>query len=146
MNKKEGVSMVALVITIVVILIIIAIGINNGVYQNIQETYFTKIYSEMNDLSKAVSQRKLLNEMDKTKYALVGEQLSESNSQTIDNIRYGNGFWIINTDVDRKELKLEKVENDYIVNYDTGEVISFLPIVRDSMVFYTLSSIKEYIQ
>lgn len=144
MKKNNGVSLITLVITIVVILILAGASIYYGTRENLNTAYSTDMYTELLNVSEATKQRYLTNRMDDNRYPYVGTPLTESNPKVVNNITYGDGWYLL-TPEQSVELNLENVTNEYIINYLTGEVISLKPIVHDDEEYYTLDDLKEVI-
>ena len=71
MKKKEGISLISLVITIVVIIILVGMSIYNGISKNLDETGNTMNYNEIFEVSEAVSQRSLFNRLNPKTYELI---------------------------------------------------------------------------
>ena len=144
MKKNRGISLIALVVTIVVMLILAGVSIYYGPRENIQTAYSADMYTEILNVSEATQQRYLTNRMDANRYPYVGTALSDSDPKIINSISYGNGWYLI-TPEQTLELNLENVENEYIVNYLTGEVVSLKPIIHDDEEYFTLNDLKQVI-
>lgn len=144
MKKNNGISLIALVVTIVVMLILAGVSIYYGTRENIDTAYTTDMYTELLNVSEAAQQRFLTNRMDAKRYPYVGTPLTEANPTVVNNISYGDGWYLL-TPEQSVELNLENVENEYIINYLTGEVVSLKPIIHDDEEYYTLSDLKPII-
>lgn len=139
-RNHRGVSLITLVVTIMVIIILAGVTINYGLNQNIDKTSETLNINEIFDVSESVAQRSLMNRLDSSRYALVGTPLTTS--KTVNKVTYGDGWYELNSS-NYSELSLENIKGKYLINYDTGEVVSLSPIYYQNKEYYTASSIKE---
>lgn len=154
MKKKEGISLISLVITIVIIIILASISIYNGLRENLDETGNTMDYNEIFEVSDAIAQRALFNRLNAETYKLVGESgefdtIVEQNSgdERVEvNKTYSteDGWYLIDSD-SSKALNLEKVRRKYLVNYETGEVVSLVPIYYEGVKYYTSDELRDAI-
>lgn len=154
MKKKDGISLISLVITIVIIIILASISIYNGLRENIDETENTMDYNEIFDVSDAVAQRALFNRFNSDTYKLIGESgefetVVEQNSgdERVEvNKKYStaDGWYLIDSD-SSKALNLEKVRRKYLVNYATNEVVSLAPIYYEGNKYYTADELRDAI-
>ncbi len=144
MKKNEGISLIALVVTIVVMIILAGVSIFYGTRENISTAYETDMYTEILNVSDAAYQRSITNRLDSVRYPFVGTPLTDAAPQVVNNVSYGEGWYLLKV-TDHAELGLENVENEYIVNYLTGEVVSVKPIIYDDEEYYTSNEIKQII-
>ena len=152
MKKTQGVSLITLVITIVVIIILAGISIYNGILKNVTETENTMDYNEIFEVSEAVNQRALLHRLNANSYQLIGT----TGDFSVDIITYSgdteikktelysssNGWYQI-TENDSPYLNLEKVRKTYLINYNTGEVVSPEAITYENKKYFTASSLRN---
>lgn len=154
MKKSKGISLISLVITIVVLIILIGISIYNGLQENIDEAGNTMDYNEIFEVSEAVAQRALFNRLNAETYKLVGEsgeftvtieQLSGDEKVEIEK-KYvsSEGWYKIDADNSR-DLNLEKVRRSYLVNYETSEVVSLVPIYYEGNKYFTADDLRDAI-
>lgn len=144
MKKNKGISLIALVVTIVVMIILAGVSIFYGTRENITTAYETDMYTEILNVSDAAYQRSITNRLDSVRYPFVGTPLTDATPQIVNNVSYGDGWYLLKV-ADHIELGLENVENEYIVNYLTGEVVSVKPIIYDDEEYYTSNEIKHII-
>lgn len=148
MNKKyrnnHGVSLITLVVTIVVIIILAGITIYYGLNQNIDKTSEAMALNEIFEVSEAVAQRRLMKRLNESKYPAVGNELTDSSAETVDGIEYGSGWYLIDSN-SSAALNLENINGKYLINYDTGEVVSVSPIYYQDHELYTASAIREIV-
>ena len=119
MNVKsnDGISLVALIITIVILLIISTVSITAGRYQ-----YSKYTDSVLEDELKIV-QTTIYNQYEKymllkDSSLLVGTACDENGNED------ENGEYKLLTPADLKTIGIDKAKDTYIVNYKTGEVIN----------------------
>lgn len=144
MKENKGISLITLVITIVMMIILAGITVYYGVQQNIDTAYETDRYTEMKNVSEAVQQRSLTNRIDPNRYKYVGTELSNSSSKVVNNITYGDGWYLL-TPEESTKLSLESIEKEYLINYMTGEVVSIEPIIYDENEYYSYNDLKNVV-
>ena len=155
MKKSQGISLISLVITIVVIIILAGMSIYRGLNDNVDEAGNTMNYNEIFEVSEAVAQRALFNKLNPNSYDLVGETretfiVTFEEISGDEDIEYDreykseDGWYLINKN-NSSQLNLEKVRREYLVNYDTGEVISFEPITYSGDKYQTASDLRDAI-
>ena len=144
MKKNNGISLISLVVTIVVVLILAGVSIYYGTRENIDQAYTTDMYTEIMNVSEATQQRFLTNRIDSNRYPYVGTPLTADEPKVVNNVSYGEGWYFL-TPEQSIDLNLENVENEYIINYLTGEVISIKPIIYEDEEYYTSNELKEVI-
>lgn len=148
MNKKHGVTMINLVITILVIIILVTIVLSTGL-RSISETQNTRIEMEIRNLKDAVSNRMVKNEKNPEKYPLIGNKIDDlseflnyvdglsdeerekvTKNLTSDRLEY---YRIIDNNA-AAALGVESVTNThfYIVDYLTGNVFGCIDIEKMS--------------
>lgn len=142
MRNNKGISLITLIITIVVLIILAGIGIYTGYTSNVRKATFTKIYSEMKEISSAVKQREMENKLDNIKYPYLGEKLTDDDFIQINGVNYGSGYYLV-TSEQIVSLGVSNVDRDYIVNYSTGEVVSKEPIYIENQPLYTLEDLIQ---
>ena len=129
--KEQGITLIALVITIIVLLILAGVSIamltgNNGILTQAQRAKeLTEISSEEEYINLLIIEHQMDNNI------TYGEQLKELQFNTVENTTsildaetgttYANGWYYLQPeDVDEYELK-----NSYIIDYETGEFVRF---------------------
>lgn len=138
LRKTNGVTLVALIITVILLLIISGISIT-GTLRGHKETKEASQISELNMIQHAILERYTKAQL--TKEELPGTTITENDVQTIiDEINDITGENITLKGTEYKELSisdLEKLgvtneEDTFIVNYKTGEVINATKKVTES--------------
>ena len=144
--KYKGVSLIALIITIIVIIILAGIVINNFIDSGAQDKALkAKILEEFIQIEDAV---KLRGQIEfKTApdiYPLEGRALSTSGGDTITirGIVYGDGYHYLSK-ADASRLGVSSVMHEYVVNYETGEVITVDPYFINDKDIYTRKELIE---
>ena len=145
MKKNSGVSIITLVITIVVLIILAGVVIYNGANQNVEKTSQTVTFNEIINVSEATAQRSFMNKLSTTKYPYVGKELTDSEPEIINNVRYGDGWYKLEKKEEYNELSLENILGSYVVNYTTGEVVSVNPILYEDEEYFTSTDIKKIV-
>jgi type II secretory pathway pseudopilin PulG len=131
-RKNQGITLVALVITIIILLIIAGISVT-GTIRGIDETNESKQISELYMIQHAILERYTKSQL--TKEELPGTQIQKNEVQGIIdeiNLKTENTITLKGNETDYKELTqldlenlgIENVTDTYIVNYKTGEVIN----------------------
>lgn len=142
-KNNNGVSLVSLVITIIVIVIIAGIAFLNGFTEDIDEATVAKMFNEFVEVENAISQRGYENKLDSEAYPYeASEKYTETNSITINNVKYGEGYHLV-TPTDLEKLNVTSVSRDYVVNYSTGEVVLKEPFYLDDKKVYTKKDLLE---
>lgn len=147
LKNQKGITLIALVVIIVVLLILAGITINMGT-QSIKDSREDTLLSELGMVQNAILQRKTKADLtdeaypgDKIDIATVNSVIAEINSQqTGEDIELKdnsegkeNNYYLLTTSNNGlNNLGITKSENEYIVNYETGEVINFTTKVTES--------------
>lgn len=140
-QNEKGITLIVLIITIIIMIIIAGITITLGT-EGIKESKDNKLITELGIINHALLQRK-------TKANLTGEvypgtsytNLSEIMT-IVDDINSRNSeervilkdtnavnYYLVTKDNGLKELGINSAEDEYIVNYETGEVINKTTLV-----------------
>ena len=144
-RKKNGITLVALVITIVLLLIIAGISIT-GTIRGEKQTKESVAVSELNMVQHAILERKTKAQL--TKEELPGQSVTSTQiQQVIDEIEKKSGttislkgntedYKLLNAEA-LQDLGMENYKSEYIVNYSTGEVIDItIQVTEDGEVLY----------
>ena len=138
MNTQTGVTLIALVVTIIILIIIAGITVGSGI-SGVKQTRENRLLTELNMLNHAILERY-------TKASLTGEDypgvktteagidldtvLSEMATHSGLNITRKdsndeNYYYLTKDNGGLADLGITKAEDEYIVNYETGEVINY---------------------
>ena len=121
MKSNHGVSMIELVIVMIIMVLLVFFAVFNG-SESVEKAEATEIYSEMSNIQKAVNG------------AIIQKELERSGDDWIEGFYdevSGDGWYIIygqktagyeNSKV-RKKLDMDVIKRDYLVNYETGEIM-----------------------
>lgn len=142
MKSNKGISLISLIITIVVMLILSGIVIFNTWDNQVNKATFTKVYNEMQEVTTAVQQRHAAHRIDSVVYPYVGTPYTDAAPIEIKGIKYGDGYYLVTAN-DLSTLGIRSAMRDYIVNYNTGEVISKEPIYLEEQIVYTIDELLQ---
>ncbi|MBR1373711.1 hypothetical protein IJ556_04585 [bacterium] len=146
MKNQKGISLITLIVTIIVIIILAAIFINYSFNNTLDSASFTRRVSEMSEVYDAIVQRGIEHKLDEDLYPYVGTKLTDAEPQVVNGVTYGDGYYYIETKQQKTDLKLERVVNNYIANYETGEVVSTIKIEYEGKDYYTLADVAGAVQ
>jgi len=121
MKKNSGISMIELVIVMVILLIIATLAIFNGT-NSIQKAEATELYEEMTNMKNAISGVILQRDLEGGNEAWLEEYYDESLGNDWYLI-YGMGESGYETSNVREKLDMDTIKRNYMVNYETGEVM-----------------------
>lgn len=149
MKNQKGITLITLVITIVILIIITGVVTYNGL-KAVNTSQKTAFISELEMIQAKVNviyeERKASTEKVEY-YNLIGQDIS-----IIDQIRINealgqtnkDGFKFFNPD-DLKNLDLDNINQEVLINYDTREVVSLNGFTIDGVKYYKLKDIPNYI-
>lgn len=152
MKKSDGITLISLIVTIIVMIILVGISVYNGLTENLDQTSNTMDYNEIFEVSEAVAQRALFNKINSTSYEFVGEsgefkvemeKKSGDEEIVITQVYKTEDGWYKVTPELSTDLNLEKIRREYIVNYETNEVVSKEAIYYEENKYYTASDLKD---
>lgn len=141
MRNNKGISIITLIFTIIIIIIISSIVFYYGFSKNVDKAVFTKIYTEMQEISTAVQKRNAENRINSSSYPYIGTELNEP--IVINGIEYGKGYYKVTPQEMETGLGIKNASRDYIVNYSTGEVIAKEAIIMNERELFTLQELIE---
>ncbi len=147
-KKQKGITLIALVITIIVLLILAGITINMSA-RGTQESEEDVLLSELGMIQNAILQRKT--KADLTGESYPGETItkagiklddvianinankaSEEDTITRKDTNDGHYYVLTNSNNGFRDLEIKSAKDEYIVNYETGEVINYTTNVTES--------------
>ena len=147
-KNQKGITLIALVITIIVLLILAGITINMSV-RGTQESEEDVLLSELGMIQNAILQRKT--KADLTRESYPGETITKAGinlDNVIANINAnkateedmvtrkdtndGHYYVLTNSNNGFRNLGIKSAKDEYIVNYETGEVINYTTNVTES--------------
>lgn len=126
MKKNRGISMIELVIVIIIMILIASFAFFAG-NSSLDKAEATEIYTDMSNMVKAVSGVMLQREL--------GEE-DDTWLQDYYDKDLGNGWYEIYgindegyaTSTVKEKLELDTIKRNYMVNYETGEVMLSKPV------------------
>lgn len=143
MKNNKGISLISLIITIIVIIIIASIVFYTGYNKNLNKASVVKMHNEMQEITIAVQQRAASHKLNNDAYPYAGTKLTDETAITIGGIKYGEGYYLATAEEIESILGVDNVSRAYLLNYDTGEIISKEPLYLEGKEAYTLNDIIE---
>ena len=127
MKREDGITLIALIMTIIIIMILATACISGVILSN-KESKSGVAKTELTMVQNAILQRKTQADLTKVDYEdLPGRNISKSEVQQIAkdvNLKGDDGDYKLLDQNSFKELGITNVTDSYIVNYETGEVIN----------------------
>lgn len=148
MRNEKGITLISLVIIIIVMLIIAGIVTYSGT-ETIYKSKKVAFISEMEIIQGKVNtiyEKRKLNQEDKEYYNNLGQEISVIETNKINTIlgdSSSDGFRYFSKD-NLKELDIQNINQDVIINFDTREVISIDGIEIEGIIYYKLKDIPNY--
>ncbi len=145
MNKKSGVTLVALVVTIIVMALIATIIVVQTDETN-EETSVLEFVNQMKQIEVAVENERYKKE-ENTSYTYKGTLISTPvtvGTQTYPSVT-NTGNWYNVTQNELESIGIKLIPGDYIINYDTLKVISVSGIKYKDIMYYTLYDILQVV-
>jgi Tfp pilus assembly protein PilE len=127
-NNEKGITLVALVITIIVLLILVSVSISAG-KSSIKEASDDTQFTELKEVQTAIAEKKMKEDLlSSGDFNLPGTKATQEQLESIVNELNANAeltgdFYILDTE-DLKELGITNTTDEFIVNYETYEVIN----------------------
>ena len=152
-TNEKGITLIALIVTIVVLLILASVSIamltgENGMLTQAKDA---KIVTEISAVKEAVRLKKnemeiYINAEEEKNVEKIGTAYTNENPYGPINIWgydtvFGEGWYKLNKE-DLKELGIDNTQNEYIVNYDNGYVISTEKFKFNGKETYTIDEVK----
>lgn len=132
-NKQNGITIVALVITVVILLIISSVGVNMGL-RGVNSAKDSKLTSELEMVQHAVLEQYTKYKMTKDIVYLVGNKITNEEAKayaedlgiTLVNIpdTYSNKDYYRLDKASLTSIGIKDATDEYIINYVTGEVMN----------------------
>ncbi|MCI8352471.1 MAG: LamG domain-containing protein [Clostridia bacterium] len=149
MKNQKGITLITLVITIVILIIITGVVTYNGL-EAVNTSQKTAFISELEMIQAKVNviyeERKASTEKIEY-YNLIGQDLSNIDQARI-NEALGQtskeGFKFFNSG-DLKDLDLDNINQEVLINYDTREVVSLNGFEIEGIRYYKLKDIPNYL-
>lgn len=144
-NSSSGVTLIALAITIIVLLIIAGVSVTIGMSSS-KQAKENKLITELGMINHAVLERYTKAKLTKEEYpgvkvsetgididAVISDISSQSGqSITKKDTNKDNYYYLSNSNNGLRDLGIKDAEDEYIVNYETGEVINYTTRVTNT--------------
>ena len=145
MNNNKGITIITLIITIIVIVIISVFTINKGLNENLSNADQYKTLNNVSLLIDAVENRKALHKLNPSNYGYIGDNEFDSKVIGSNTYRSSDGWYNIQSNDELQELGVENISGTYLVNYNTGKVVSVEGIQYNGVDYYILNDLKQAI-
>lgn len=148
MIKEKGITLISLVITIIVMLII-AGTVTVSSLDSVRSAKRTAFITELEMIQEKVNtiyEKRKLNSEDVTYYDSLGQDISNVEQSTLDVILDGietDGYRYFSRE-NLKQLDLDNIEQDVIINFNTKDVASVTGLLIDGKMYYRLMDIPGY--
>ena len=148
-KDTSGITLLSLVITIVVMLILTGITITAGV-DSIQSTKRTSLIAELEMIQEKVNtiyEKRKLNEENTNYYNALGQSISSVDMEKLGEVLKETsleGYRYFSKE-DLRQLDLENMTQDVIINFDTADVVSITGVKIDEIIYYRLTDIPNYL-
>lgn len=148
LKKQTGITLISLVITIIVMIIIAGVATTAGL-SSIENAKKTSLITELEMIQEKVNticEKRKLNKEDITYYDSLGKDISSVDEEKLNVLLDGIeqiGYRYFSKE-DLKQLELDNMTQDVIINYDTRDVASISGITIDGETYYRLSDIPDY--
>ncbi len=148
MKKEEGITLTSLIITVIIMIIIAGITTTAGL-ESMRSAEKTRMMTELQIIQEKVNtiyEKRQLNKENIEYYNSLGQDLSKVNQVKLEEALNGTkpeGYRYFSKE-DLKQLDLENIEQEVIINFETRDVVSITGIPIDDSTYYRLSEIPEY--
>lgn len=145
MRSNKGVSIIELVIVMIILILIAGFAVYNGA-ESVEKAEATEIYIEISNMHKAVSGVIVQKDMEEGDAEWLKSYYDKDLGNNWYEI-YGQGMSgeYLSSNV-RKNLKMDTIKRNYIVNYDTGEVMLSSPVSLFGSSVRTYDSIRALVE
>lgn len=137
MKENRGISLIELVIVMIIMILIISFAVYSGI-DSINKSEATELYEEMNSMVSAVNGIMIKKELGEYDDAWLADYYDED---------LLNGWYLIKESSGTSEkLGVETLKRNYLVNFETGEVILETPVVVLETEVQTYESIRRLVE
>lgn len=150
LSSNKGITLMMLIITIIVLSILTAVTVSVG-SSTLKEMQVEAYVAKMNMVQSRVNVISQKVQEGDTSYANIGteiSELSETNKNKVANILNGissDGFKFYNQ-TDLKELGVEKIDEDVIINLNTKKIYSMVGIKYEGTTYYNQYDLPNGVQ
>lgn len=148
LKKENGITLVTLVIGIIILLILAGIATTAGL-DSIRTAKKTSMITELEMIQEKVNtiyEKRKLNQNDVTYYNSLGQDISKIDQSKINQIlgeTPKEGYCYFSAE-NLKQLDLDNISQDVIINFDTKDVVSITGIVIGDTIYYRLTDMPDY--
>ena len=139
MRDNKGISIMSLIITIIVIIIIASITIYYGLTKNMEKATETQTLYDTYEMIDAVSSRSLVHKLNPTYYPYIGKSeytpITVGKGDQQKTYSSDDGWYLLDESSEFSELGIENVEGAFLVNYDTGSVVSVEGVMYEGVMY-----------
>lgn len=129
-TSNKGITLISLIITVIIMAIIAGISINYG-FDLIENSESNKLKSELLLVQQAVRKQYLKYDTVKDTDILKGEQINDVSSYANKlGVTLTGNYYCLNSD-NLSAIGVNDAEYEYIVDYETGEVINKTKLKND---------------
>lgn len=137
MKTNRGISLIELVIVMIIMILIISFAVYSGI-DSISKAEATELYEEMNSMVSAVNGVMVRKELGEYDDAWLANYYNED---------LQNGWYLIKADSSKSQnLGVDSLKRNYLVNFETGEVILETPVVVLETEVQTYDSIRQLVE
>lgn len=137
MKENRGISLIELVIVMIIMILIISFAVYSGI-DSIGKAEATELYEEMNSMVSAVNGVMTRKEIGDYDDAWLADYYDED---------LLNGWYLIQKNSGTSEkLGVEALKRNYLVNFETGEVILETSVVVLETEVQTYESIRHLVE
>ena len=147
MRNNKGISIMSLIIAIIVIIIIASITIYYGLTKNIEKATETQVLYDAYELIDAVASRNLVHKLNPMYYPYIGK--SEFTPVTVGKgdqqktYSSDDGWYLVDERSEFSALGMENTTGKFLVNYDSGLVISVEGVMYKGVLYHSLNDLKK---
>lgn len=148
MKKENGITLVTLVISIIILLILAGIATTAGL-DSIRTAKKTSMITELEMIQEKVNtiyEKRKLNQNDVTYYNSLGQDISAVDQSKISRVLgeiSKEGYRYFSAE-NLKQLDLDNISQDVIINFDTRDVLSMIGIMVNDTIYYRLTDMPDY--
>lgn len=148
MRNEKGITLTSLIITLMVMVILAGAGITVGL-DSVRAAKRTAFISELETIQAKVNtiyEKRKASDEEKAYYDAIGQDasvLGTAKLYVLLGSTTANGFKYF-TQNELKQIELENISEEVIINFDTREVISVKGITIDNQKYYKLEDLPYY--
>lgn len=137
MKTNRGISLIELVIVMIIMILIISFAVYSGI-DSIGKAEATELYEEMNSMVSAVNG------------VMTRKEIADYDDSWIESyydVDLGNGWYLIKGGSNKAEnLGIDILKRNYLINFETGEVMLETPVEVLETEVQTYDSIRRLVE